>query len=75
MHVSQEFPDQSEVIAPIADLDAYQDRLYPVAARYAMDLAALKKSNVIFMVATDAKGTAVGCGAVVIKTALSISSY
>jgi putative acetyltransferase len=29
-------------------------------------LASLKKSNVVFMVARDAKGTALGCGAVVV---------
>ena len=66
MHVSQESPDQPEVIALIADLDAYQDTLYPAEARYALDLASLKKSNVIFVVARDGEGLAVGCGAVVI---------
>jgi putative acetyltransferase len=66
MQVSKESPDQPEVIALIADLDAYQDTLYPAEARYALDLASLKKSNVIFMVARDGEGAAVGCGAVVI---------
>jgi putative acetyltransferase len=47
-------------------LDAYQDTLYPAEARYALDLASLTKSNVIFMVARDGEGVAVGCGAVVI---------
>jgi putative acetyltransferase len=51
MHVSQESPDQPQVIALIVDLDAYQDTLYPAEARYALDLASLTKSNVIFMVA------------------------
>jgi putative acetyltransferase len=66
MQVSKESPDLPDVIALIADLDAYQDTLYPAEARYALDLASLKKSNVIFMVARDGEGTAVGCGAVVI---------
>jgi putative acetyltransferase len=66
MHISQESPDQPDVIALIADLDAYQDTLYPPEARYSLDLASLKKSNVIFMVARDGDGSAVGCGAVVI---------
>ncbi len=66
MHASKESPDQPDVIALIADLDAYQDTLYPAEARYALDLASLKNSNVIFMVARDGEGTAVGCGAVVI---------
>ena len=66
MSVSQESPDQPEVIALIADLDAYQDTLYPAEARYALDLNSLKKSNVIFVVARDHNGFAVGCGAVVL---------
>jgi putative acetyltransferase len=70
MHISQESPDQSDVIALIADLDAYQDTLYPPEARYALDLASLKKSNVIFVVARDGDGLAVGCGAVVIADAV-----
>ena len=66
MHVSQESPDQPEVIALIADLDAYQDTLYPAEARYALDLESLKKSNVMFVVARDGEGLAIGFGAVVI---------
>lgn len=65
MHISQESPDQPEVIALIADLDAYQDTLYPAEARYSLDLASLTKPNVVFMVARDGAGVAVGCGAVV----------
>jgi putative acetyltransferase len=66
MYITQESPDQPEVIALITELDAYQDTLYPADARYALDLASLKKSNVIFVVARDGEGIAVGCGAVVI---------
>jgi putative acetyltransferase len=65
MSISQESPDQPDVIALIAELDAYQDTLYPPEARYALDLTALKKSNVAFMVARDDNGLAIGCGAVV----------
>lgn len=70
MRTSQESPDQPEVIALIADLDAYQDTLYPAEARYALDLVSLKKSNVIFVVARDDEGLAIGCGAVVITDAV-----
>jgi putative acetyltransferase len=70
MQVSIESPDQPDVIALIADLDAYQDTLYPAEARYALDLASLNKSNVIFMVARDGEGAAVGCGAVVITASV-----
>ncbi len=51
MQVTQETPDQPDVIALIAELDAYQDTLYPAEARYALDLASLKKPNVVFAVA------------------------
>ena len=67
MRVSQESPDQPDVIALIADLDAYQDSLYPAEARYALDLASLKAANVAFVVARAAGGTALGCGAVVVS--------
>jgi putative acetyltransferase len=66
MPVSQESPDQPDVIALIADLDAFQDSLYPAEARYALDLESLKQPNVVFAVARDDQGVAVGCGAVVL---------
>ena len=66
MLVTLESPDQPEVIALIAALDAYQDTLYPPEARYALDLAALKQPNVAFAVARDAGHQAVGCAAVVV---------
>jgi putative acetyltransferase len=66
VRVSKESPDQPEVIALIAELDAYQDSLYPAEARYSLDLASLKKPNVVFVVARDAQNQAVGCGAIVV---------
>ena len=68
MPVTLESPDQPEVIALIAALDAYQDTLYPPEARYALDLAALKQPNVAFAVARDASQRAVGCAAVVVDS-------
>jgi putative acetyltransferase len=65
MRVAQESPNQPEVIALIADLDAFQDSLYPAEARYALDLASLSQPNVTFFVARTSSGAAVGCGAVV----------
>ena len=67
MLVEQEPPNQPDVIALIADLDAYQDSLYPAEARYALDLASLSKPNVIFIVARDEQSVALGCGAVVLN--------
>ena len=69
MQIARETPDQPDVIALIADLDAYQDTLYPPESRHALDLASLKQDNVRFFVARDAGGQAVGCGAVVLGDA------
>ncbi|KQW52296.1 GCN5 family acetyltransferase [Pelomonas sp. Root662] len=66
MHIAFESPDQAEVIALIAELDAYQDALYPPESRHALDLTALMQPEVLFAVARDAAGQAVGCGAVVL---------
>ena len=66
MHVSLETPDQPEIIALIAELDAYQLTLYPPESVYALDMAALTQPNVLFAVARTADGIAVGCCAVVV---------
>ncbi len=64
--VALEPPRQAEVIALIAELDAYQDSLYPAEARYALDLDSLAAPNVLFAVARDGDGRATGCGAIVL---------
>jgi putative acetyltransferase len=61
-----ESPDQSDVIALIAELDAYQDALYPPESRHALDLESLKQANVLFAVARDGTGEAIGCAAIVL---------
>lgn len=66
MQITLETPDQPEVIALIAELDAYQYTLYPPECVYALDLASLKQPHVLFAVARDADGAAVGCGAIVV---------
>lgn len=68
MHIALESPDQPDVIALIAELDAYQDGLYPPESRHALDLAALTRTNVLFAVARDEAGRAVGCCAIVLGT-------
>ena len=67
MQVKQESPNQIDVIALIADLDAYQDSLYPAEARYALDLTSLSKPNVLFVVARDEWSATLGCGAIVLN--------
>ncbi len=67
MTIAFESPDQPDVIALIAELDAYQDGLYPPESRHALDLASLLQANVLFAVARDPAAGAVGCGAVVLS--------
>jgi putative acetyltransferase len=66
MNIALESPDQLDVIALIAELDAYQDILYPPESRHSLDLDSLKQSNVLFAVARDSTGQAIGCGAIVL---------
>jgi putative acetyltransferase len=66
MNIALESADQPDVIALIADLDAYQDALYPPESRHALDLAALTQPNVLFAVAREGALAAVGCGAIVL---------
>ncbi|WP_339411274.1 GNAT family N-acetyltransferase [Pseudomonas sp. EA_35y_Pfl2_R5] len=67
MRVQLEPPNQPEVISLIAELDAYQDTLYPAEARYALDLTTLEQDNVLFVVARDKDGAAIACAAVVLS--------
>lgn len=69
MQVQLESPAQPEVIALIAELDAYQDSLYPAESRYALDLDSLQQPQVRFAVARDCAGQAIGCGAIVLADA------
>lgn len=64
-----ECADQPEVITLIAALDAYQDSLYPPESRHSLDIASLTQPNVLFAVARDEHGRAIGCGAIVLGPA------
>jgi len=64
--VAQEQPDRADVVRLIDALDAYQKPLYPPESHHGVDLAALSQPDVVFAVARDARGAAVGCGAVVV---------
>lgn len=66
MHVALESVDQPAVIEFIGDLDAYQGALYPAESNYHLSVEALKAGNVLFAVARDDEGIAIGCGAVVL---------
>lgn len=71
MFVELEHPNQQEVISLIAELDAYQDTLYPPEARYALDLTSLEQSNVLFAVARSSEGVVIGCCALVLDGKIS----
>lgn len=66
MRIAFETPDQPDVHALIAELDSYLYSLYPAENVYALDLASLLQPNVLFAVARDATGAALGCAAVVV---------
>ncbi len=66
MTIDFESPDQPDVIALIAELDAYQDTLYPPESRHSLDLESLKEPNVLFAVAREWTGQAIACGAIVL---------
>jgi putative acetyltransferase len=69
MQIAFETPDQPDVHALIAELDAYLYSLYPAENVYALDVASLLQPNVLFAVARDSAGAALGCGAVVVTPA------
>ncbi|MED5618374.1 GNAT family N-acetyltransferase [Ideonella sp. BN130291] len=66
MHIALESPDQPEVIALIDALDAYQRPMYPEESHHGVDIGVLTQPNVLFAVARDAQGRAVGCAAVLL---------
>lgn len=66
MRVALELPDQPDVVSLIEDLDAYQKPLYPPESHHGVELAALSGPNVLFAVARNDAGLAIGCGAIVV---------
>ena len=63
MNITQETPGQPDIIAMLERLDAYFGELYPAESNHLMDVAALTRPEVTFLVARDHAGRAVGCGA------------
>ena len=63
MIINTETPDQPEVRAMLARLDAYCADLYPAESNHLLDLDALLAGDVLFLVARDIDGAAVGCAA------------
>lgn len=59
----QNHPD---LMALIAELDAYQQTLYPAESNHLIDLSALPAESVIALLIRDTQRHAVGCGAIVL---------
>lgn len=65
MTIALETPKQPAVMAMLDQLDAYCASLYPAESNHLMDVDSLTRSDVVFLVARDEQGQAVGCGAYV----------
>nr|WP_314540448.1 GNAT family N-acetyltransferase [uncultured Massilia sp.] len=65
MIINTETPDQPEVRSMLEHLDAYHASLYPAESNHLLDVDALLKDDVLFLVARDVDGKAVGCAALV----------
>jgi putative acetyltransferase len=65
--INTETPDQPEVRDMLARLDAYCTALYPAESNHLLDIASLMQGDVLFLVARDVDGAAVGCAALVNK--------
>jgi putative acetyltransferase len=63
--INAETPDQPEVRDMLARLDAYCAALYPAESNHLLDIASLLQGDVLFLVARDVDGAAVGCAALV----------
>ncbi len=64
--IALESPDQPDVLAMLAALDEYLHQLFPAEVVYALDLSTLLRPNVLFAVARDEAGAALGCCAIVL---------
>lgn len=65
--IAFEAADQADVLALIAELDAYQQSLYPPASVYALDLTRVQQEQLLLAVARDGQGVALGCGALLLS--------
>jgi putative acetyltransferase len=65
MIINTESPNQPEVVAMLERLDTYCAALYPAESNHLMDIASLMRDGVLFLVARDIDGSAVGCAALV----------
>lgn len=67
MNITQESPNQADIIAMLGQLDAYCASLYPAESNHLMDIASLLEPGVVFLAARDAQARLLGCGAFVAR--------
>jgi putative acetyltransferase len=65
MIINTESPDQPEIRALLARLDAYCAALYPAESNHLISIDELLQGDVLFLVARDVDGAAAGCAALV----------
>jgi putative acetyltransferase len=66
IRVALESPEQPEVLALVAELDAHSNELTPPESRHQADVSILARPDALFAVARNAAGRAIGCAAVVL---------
>jgi putative acetyltransferase len=67
MNITQESPNQPDIIALLNALDAYCEALYPPESNHLMDISSLMTPGVVFLAARDADARLLGCGAFVAR--------
>ena len=65
--IAIEDPAQPEIVAMLQAGEAHSARLYPAESNHHLPLDALRAPGVLFHVARDAAGRAIGTGAIVVK--------
>ena len=67
MNITIETPRQAEVAVLLDRLDAYCAALYPAESNHLLGIDALCADDVVFLVARDPQGGALGCAALVVR--------
>lgn len=65
MQISIEDPGQADIVAALAEADAWYATLYPAESNHLLDVETLRKPAVTFLAARTAEGVLLGYGAVV----------
>ena len=65
MDITQEHPNQPDIVALLAQLDAYFAALYPAESNHLLDIDSLALPDVVFLTARDANARLLGFGAFV----------